>query len=126
MISAGLNVFFAWFGILAGFTLDMDLMTGTHLLMLGGVAFVVALIAAARWPRRWWAVALVVGMVFPAYTLSSAIVGILRDPKSNNLFPIAVAFATVLTLVPAFVGAGIGEMIGRRLRRRRPSSTHLQ
>src|SRR5688500_18462917 len=103
-------------------TLDMDSLTGTHLLVLAGSAFVVALAAAARWPRRWKAVAAVVGLVFPAYTLSSAIVGILRDPKSNNLFPIAVAFATVLTLVPAFVGAGTGGMIGRRLRRRPPPS----
>lgn len=126
MISADLNIFFAWSGILAGFTFDMDSMTGTHLLMLAGLAFIAALAAAACWPRRWKAVALVVGLVFPAYTLSSAIVGILRDPKSNNLFPIAVAFATVLTLVPAFVGAGTGEMIGRRLRRRHPESTHLQ
>ena len=103
-------------------TFDMDSMTGIHLLVLAGSAFVLALAAAARWPRRWWAVALVVGLVFPTYTLSSAIVGILRDPTSNNLFPIAVAIATVLTLVPAFVGAGIGEMIGRRVRRPRASS----
>ena len=107
-------------------TLDMDSLTGTHLLVLAGSAFVVALAAAARRPRRWEAVALVVGLVFPAYTLSSAIVGILRDPNSNNLFPIAVAFATVLTLVPAFVGAGIGEMIGRRLRRCRSPSIDPQ
>ena len=100
-------------------TLDMDSLTGTHLLLLAGLAFVVAFAAAARWPRRFKAVALVVGLAFPAYTLSSAVVGIARDARSNNLFPIAVAFATVLTLGPAFVGAGIGEMVGRRLGQRR-------
>ena len=106
--------------------LDMDSMTGTHLLLLAGLAFIAAFAAAVRWPRRWKVVSLVVGLVFPAYTLSSAIVGIMQNPKSNNLFPIAVAIAAALTLVPAFVAAGIGEMIGRRLRRGRPSSNHLQ
>ena len=103
-------------------TLDVDAMRGTHLLMLAACAFVVALAAAAVWPRRWKAVALVVGMLFPAYVLSSAIVGIMRDPTSNNLFPIAVAMFCVLTLPPAYLGAGIGEMIGRGLGRRRESS----
>ena len=98
-------------------TLDMDSMTGTHLLILAGSALVVAFAGAVAWPRRWACVALTVGLLFPAYTLSSAVVGIARDPTSNNLFPIAVVFACVLTVSPAFLGAGIGAMVGRALRR---------
>lgn len=106
--------------------LDMESLTPTHLLLLAGSAFAVALAAAAVWPRRWWLVALVVGLLFPAYTLSSALAGIRRDPTANNLFPVSVAIACALTMVPAFVGAGVGEMIGRGLSHRRSSrDTHV-
>ena len=100
-------------------TLNMDSITGTDLLILTGFAFVVALAAAAVRPRWWRFVALVVGLLFPAYTLASALVGIRRDPTAHNLWPIGVAFACVVTLVPAFLGAGVGEMVGRGLKRRR-------
>lgn len=103
-------------------TLDMDSMTGTDLLVLAGTSLVAALAAGALWPRRWKAAALVVGLLFPAYTASSIAVGIMRGSKSNNLFPIAIAIACVLTFVPAFLGAGVGEMIGRGVRRLERSS----
>jgi hypothetical protein len=66
---------------------------------------------------------LVVGLLFPAYALSSALVGVWRDPTSNSMWPFGVAIACVLTLVPALLGAGVGEMIGRGLRRRRAAET---
>ena len=101
----------------------MDSLTGTHLLILAGAALVVALAAAVAWPARWTTVAVVVGLVFPAYALCSALVLIWREPKSNSVWFIGVGIACVLTLVPAFVGAGIGEMVGRTIgRRRTPSS----
>jgi hypothetical protein len=99
-------------------TLDMDAMTGTDLLILAGAAFAAGLVGAIIRPRRWWLIALVIGALFPAYTLSAALLGIRRDPTSNNLFPIAVGFACLLTGLPAFVGAGAGELIGRNLRTR--------
>jgi hypothetical protein len=102
-------------------TLDMDSITGMHLLFLAGSALVVALAAALIWPRRWRVVALVVGLLFPAYTLSSVLVGIRRNPKSHNLWPIEVGIACVLTLLPSFVGAGVGGMVGRWLARLGPS-----
>ena len=54
---------------------------------------------------------------------SDALAGVWRHPTSNSMWPIGVAFACVLTLVPAFVGAGVGEMVGRRLTRRRTVAT---
>lgn len=104
-------------------TLDMESLTGTHLLILAGAALVVALGAAVVWPRRWQVVALVVGLLFPSYALSGALVGAWRNPTSNSMWPVGVAIACVLTLVPAFVGAGVGEMVGRGLARRRTAAT---
>ena len=95
----------------------MDLMTGTGLLVLAGTSLVVALAAGVLWPRRWIAAALVVGLLFPAYTALSVAVGIMRGSRSNNLFPISIAIACVLTFVPAFLGAWVGELVGRGLRR---------
>ena len=103
--------------------LDMEKLTGTHILILAGVALVVALVAAAVWPRRWQVVALVVGLLFPAYTLSGALLGIWRNPKSNTMWPFGVAFACLVTLVPAYFGAGVGEMVRRALARRRTAAT---
>ena len=98
--------------------LDMESLTGTQMLILACCALVIAAVAGTVWPRWWWLSALAVGTLFPAYTLSAALLGIYRNPSSNNLFPVAVAVACVITMPPAFLGAGAGEMIGRTLRSR--------
>jgi hypothetical protein len=96
--------------------LDMESLTLTHMLILACAALVIGLIAGAVWPRWWLLNALLVGALFPAWTLASALFQIYRNPGSNNLFPVAVAIACVITLPPAFLGAGAGELIGRRWR----------
>ena len=102
--------------------LDMDSLTGKNLLVLAGAALVVALVAGVAWPRRWKVVALVVGLLFPAYALSGALVGAWRNPTSNSMWPFGIAIACVVTLVPAFLGAGVGEMVGRGLTRPRTAA----
>jgi hypothetical protein len=96
---------------------DMDAMTLTAMLILAGTALLVALVAGAVWPRRWRLVALLVGGLFPAFIIANVVAGLVRNPKSNNLWPVAVAIACAVTLPPAYVGAGAGEMIARLMRR---------
>jgi hypothetical protein len=96
----------------------MDSLTGTQLVILAGGALVVAMAVAVVRPRRWRIVALVVGLLFPAYTMSVALLGVRRNPTANSMWPIGVAFACALTLVPAFLGAGVGELVARALTRR--------
>jgi hypothetical protein len=97
---------------------DMDAMTLTAMVILACTALLVALVAGAVWPRRWRLVALLVGGLFPAFILANVASSLVRNPKSNNLWPVVVAIACAITLPPAYVGAGAGEMIGRRVRRR--------
>jgi hypothetical protein len=93
---------------------DMDPVTS--LLVTTCSALVIALIAAAIWPRRWLLTALIVGCSFPAYVMAYGLV------SGANLWPIAGGLWWILTMPPAFLGAGVGEMIGRRRRPRRPAT----
>ena len=87
-------------------------MTAMQLLILACSALATALIAAAIWPGRRLLIGVIVGGIFPTYMLAAA------WASASNLWPVAVAIACVLTLLPAYLGAGLGEMIGRKLRPR--------
>ena len=80
------------------------------LVLIPCVALVIALIAALIRPQNWLAIALVVGGVFPIYMLASGVI------MQSNLWPIGGLIGAVMTMPTAFLGAGVGEMIGRRRR----------
>jgi hypothetical protein len=88
----------------------------TSLLITTCSALAIALIAAVIWPRRWLPIACIVGCSFPAYVMASGLI------TGGNMWPVAGGLWWILTMPPAFLGAGVGEMIGRRRRPRRPAT----
>lgn len=71
-------------------------------LLLGGV-----------FPRRAWLWAVVFEAGVQGGCLAAMIPDWLKDPTSNNLWPLALALIGVLSLPPTFVGIGIGWLFRR-------------
>src|SRR6476469_7563311 len=78
----------------------------------------VALTAAMKWPGWWLPIALVVGCAFPACVMAAGLI------SGSNIWPVGGLIWFVLTMPLAYLGAGLGEMIGRTFRRR-PSPTPI-
>ena len=105
---------------------EMDSMTLTEMAILACTALLLALVGGAVWPRRWGLIAVLVGGLFPAFILFDVAQSLVRAPNSNNLWPVVVGIACAITLLPAFVGAGAGEMIGRLCRRGRSAGNETR
>ena len=58
-------------------------------------------------------IALIVGCTFPTYMLAAGLI------SRSNLWPVGVVIGCVMTMPPAFLGAGVGAMIGQRRKARR-------
>lgn len=75
-----------------------DIAPMTSLLITTCSAFLVALITAAIWPRKWLLIALIVGCSFPAYFMASGLIA------GSNMWPVAGGLWWILTMPPAFLG----------------------
>jgi hypothetical protein len=107
-------------GLVASYPFELSASNIHGAAMLGiGCALVFAsgLLLGARRPTRVarWAFAIEAGFLFAV--IARIIVDTSRDPTSHNLFPIEILFALVLTAPLAFVGAYLGLLVRRFVKR---------